>query len=89
MKERGDEALANKVIATYSLLPTLEERLEYFKNKGFSFEVVEIDFLDISSQMIRKMISQNMDIAGLTTYEVKEYIENNRIYKNMAWGKFV
>lgn len=33
MKERGDEALANKVVATYSLLPTLEERLEYFKNE--------------------------------------------------------
>ena len=61
----------------------------YFKNKGYSFEVLDIDFLDISSSMIRKYVSNNMDITGLTTREVREYIENNRLYTKLAERKFV
>lgn len=62
---------------------------KYFKNKGYSFEVMNIDFLDVSSSMIRNMVENNYDIAGLTTKEVKEYIENNRLYKNVAGRKFI
>lgn len=62
---------------------------DYFKNKGYSFEVMNIDFLDISSSMIRAMVAHNYDIAGLTTKEVKEYIENNRIYKSVAGREFI
>ena len=57
---------------------------EYFKNKGFGFEIANIDFLDVSSNMIRKYVASNQDITGLTTFEVKEYIENNGLYKSMA-----
>lgn len=57
---------------------------DYFKNKGFSFEIANIDFLDVSSNMIRKYVASNQDITGLTTFEVKEYIENNGLYKSMA-----
>ena len=57
---------------------------DYFKDKNFDFEIADIDFLDISSNMIRKYIAQNQDITGLTTKEVKEYIENNRLYRNLA-----
>lgn len=57
-----------------------EAAFEYFKNKGFSFRILNIDFLDISSSMIRTYIKNNHDITGLTTREVKEYIENNRLY---------
>lgn len=66
-----------------------ERAFDYFKNKGYSFEILNINFLDISSSMIRKMAENNYDITGLTTKEVKEYIENNRIYKNMAKREFI
>ena len=66
-----------------------EKAFDYFKNKGYSFQVVNIDFLDISSSMIRSMVAQEYDITGLTTSEVKNYIENNGIYKNMARGKTI
>ena len=61
----------------------------YLENKGFSFEVLNIDFLDISSSMIRKLIENNEDIMGLVTLEVKKYIEEHRLYKKMAIGKFI
>ncbi len=60
---------------------------QYFKNKGFDFEIVDIDFLDISSSMIRDLSSKNEEITGLVTKEVKEYIENNRLYTNLATKK--
>ena len=66
-----------------------EKAFEYFKNKGYSFQVLNIDFLDVSSSMIRNFIENNLDITGLTTKEVKEYIENNRLYRKMAQGKFI
>ena len=66
-----------------------ERAFDYFKNKGYSFEVLNINFLDVSSSMIRKMAEHNYDITGLTTSEVKEYIENNRLYKNVAGTKFI
>ena len=39
--------------------------------------------------MIRNLAQNGYDITGLTTKEVKEYIENNRIYNNMAGRKFI
>ena len=62
---------------------------EYFKNKGWTFQILNIDFLDVSSSMIRKLLENNEDITGLTTPEVKNYIERNRLYKNMAQEKFI
>ena len=61
-----------------------DKAFEYFKNKGWSFDIVNIDFLDVSSSMIRNLLKNNEDITGLTTIEVKNYIENNRLYKDMA-----
>ena len=51
--------------------------------------VLNINFLDVSSSMIRAMVEHNYDITGLTTSEVKEYIENNRLYTNVAGRKFI
>lgn len=62
---------------------------EYLENKGYSFEILNIDFLDVSSNMIRKYIKENQDITGLVTYEVKNYIENNRLYSKLAIGKSI
>ncbi len=66
-----------------------EGAFKYFKNKGYSFEILNINFLDISSSMIRSFVENNLDIAGLVTLEVKNYIEEHRLYKKMAERKFV
>ena len=63
--------------------------LKYFENKGFSFQVLNIDFLDVSSSMIRNLVQKGYDIAGLTTKEVRHYIENNRLYTKMAGREFI
>ena len=60
---------------------------DYFKERNYDFQIADIDFLDVSSNMIRKYISKNEDITGLTTKEVKEYIEENRLYRNLAQSK--
>ncbi|MBR3605439.1 MAG: nicotinate (nicotinamide) nucleotide adenylyltransferase [Candidatus Gastranaerophilales bacterium] len=62
---------------------------KYFENKGYSFQVLNIDFLDVSSSMIRNMVQSGYDIAGLTTKEVRHYIENNRLYTKMAGREFI
>ena len=61
-----------------------ESAFSYFKNKGYSFQILKADFLDISSTMIRKYVATNQDITGLTTREVKEYIERFGLYKKLA-----
>ena len=61
-----------------------ERAFEYFRNKGYSFQVLNINFLDVSSSMIRAMVEHNYDITGLTTSELRDYIERNNIYKGMA-----
>lgn len=60
---------------------------EYFRKKGFSFDILDIDFLDISSSMIRKILANNENITGLTTPEVREYIERNGLYKGVVKEK--
>ncbi|MBR1617781.1 nicotinate (nicotinamide) nucleotide adenylyltransferase [bacterium] len=66
-----------------------DNAFKYLKNKGFSFDVININFLDVSSSMIRKYLENNQDITGLTTPEVKEYIERYGLYKKMAQGQSV
>ena len=66
-----------------------EYHFDYFKNKGYSFQLVDIGLLDISSSMIRMYLQNNQDIAGLVSREVKEYIENNRLYTKMAGREFI
>jgi len=46
-----------------------------------------MDFLDISSEMIRNYTQENQDITGLTTKEVREYIEERNLYKKLAGRK--
>ncbi len=62
---------------------------DYFKNKGYSFDVLNINFLDISSSMIRNLLENNQDITGLVNSEVKNYIEEHRLYKKLVKRKLV
>ncbi len=66
-----------------------EAAFDYFKNKGYSFNVLNINFLDISSSMIRSYVASSRDITGLTTREVINYIENNRLYSKLAERKSI
>ncbi len=66
-----------------------EKAFEYFKNKGYTYKILNINFLDISSEEIRKRIEKQENITGLVTKEVKEYIENNGLYRKLAQRKFV
>ena len=69
---------------------TIAQRaFDYFKNKGYSFEILKINFLDISSSMIRKFLENNQDITGLVDLEVKNYIEEHRLYQKLSEQKFV
>ena len=60
---------------------------DYLKNKGYDFEIINMDFLDISSEIIREYIQKGKDITGLTTKEVREYIENNGLYRKSTEKK--
>lgn len=64
-----------------------EQVFTYFKNKGYYFQVLDINFLDVSSSLIRLTREKGEDITGLTTREVKNYIENNRLYSKLAGKK--
>lgn len=64
-----------------------EQVFTYFKNKGYYFKVLDINFLDVSSSMIRLSVEKGEDITGLTTREVKNYIENNGLYSKLAGKK--
>lgn len=48
------------------------------KSNGYNFEFAKMDFNDISSTEIR----QSSDITKFVTKEVKDYIEENGLYKN-------
>ncbi len=61
-----------------------EKTFEYFKNKGYSFDVIDIDFLDVSSNQVRKYVENKQDISNLTIKEVQNYIETNGLYNTMA-----
>lgn len=60
---------------------------DYFKNKNYDFCIANIDFLDVSSNMIRKYVENNENITGLTVKEVREYIEKFGLYRKLAGKK--
>ncbi len=66
-----------------------EKAFDYLKNKGYGFKIIKMDFLDISSEMIRELVYKNKDITGLTTKEVREYIERNNLYKRLSKEKSI
>ena len=66
-----------------------ENAFDYFIKKGYSFKIFKTDFLDISSSMIRSYVEKGQNITGLTTKEVREYIENRGLYRKLAKNQFV
>lgn len=60
----------------------LESDFLSFKEKGYSFEFMPLDFQDISSTEIREKIKNQIPISGLTDIRVEEYIKENGLYKD-------
>ena len=58
------------------------DKFEYLKAKGFEFVADELPFEDISSTHLRNMIKNNENYDKLISVSVKEYIEENELYKN-------
>lgn len=57
-------------------------RFENLRKKGYNFEFMPLEFLDISSTLIRDKIKNCENINGLVPQKVEEYIKNNDLYKN-------
>lgn len=59
-----------------------EEKFEYLKAKGYKFQFVNMDFIDISSTELRKRIFNNQNFSDMVTKNVEDYIKKNGLYKN-------
>lgn len=60
-----------------------DEELEACKQlEDVRFRVLQADKMDISSTMVREMVKSKQDISHLVPIEVKEYIEDNHLYRD-------
>ena len=56
--------------------------LEFLREKGYNFKLAEMDFFDISSTELRNKIAVNECVDDIVTKKVKDYIEENGLYRN-------
>jgi len=54
---------------------------DYLKDKGLNFKFEPLDFKNISSSDLRERIKNGKSISGLVPKKVKDYIEENGLYK--------
>lgn len=59
-----------------------EKRFEYLREKGYVFEFMPLEFLDISSTEIRTRLKQYLPLKDLIDTKVEEYIRKNELYKD-------
>ncbi len=57
---------------------------EHLRDSGWNFEIAHIDFMDISSNLIRKNVEEDKSIKGFVPKEVEEYICEHGLYKKQT-----
>ena len=61
---------------------SLVEQVDYLKEKyNADIEIISYNKINISSNEIRNLVSQNKDYSALVEEQVKKYIESNKLYK--------
>ncbi len=58
------------------------DKLDYLKNAGFTFNLMALDFQNISSTDIRDRILHGKSISDLVPKKVEDYINKNDLYRN-------
>ena len=61
---------------------------EHLKHKGWNYKIADINFMDISSNMIRNKVQNNEEITGLVPKKIEEYIYEHRLYKGKTQRVF-
>ena len=56
------------------------DKFDNLKSKGYSYKLANLDFFDISSTQIRKMVANREDVTNFIGKEEKEYIEKYGLY---------
>ncbi len=57
---------------------------EHLRQKGWNFKIANIDFMDISSNMIRDKVQNGEKITNFVPKKVEEYIYEHGLYKRKA-----
>ncbi len=58
------------------------EEFNYLKTDGYDFDLMPLEFKDISATELRKMIKLNNNFSRFVPKNVEEYIRKNELYKN-------
>lgn len=58
------------------------EEFRYLKDKGYDFEIMPLEFEDISSTELRRAVKTKQNLEKYVPEEVKEYIIENDLYKD-------
>ena len=61
-----------------------EKDFAHLKERGWNFKIADINFMDISSNLIRKNIEEGKSIKNFVPEKVEEYIYEHRLYKKQA-----
>lgn len=61
-----------------------DNSFEHLKKRGWNFKIANIDFIDVSSNMIRNKIKNSQDISGLVDEKTQGYIYEHGLYKREA-----
>ena len=56
--------------------------LDSLKSNGYNFRLSKMNFYDISSTELRKLIQNGKSVSGFLTQDVEEYIKENGLYRD-------